>query len=83
MTRPTNLIHTLLTVLTVVGVSLFGQTAQAQKKYEVVITVNDAAITRYEIDQRLKFNAVIGQRGARRAKVEDTLIDDRLRLQAA
>lgn len=57
--------------------------AAAQKKFDVVIQVNNMAITRYEIDQRQNFYKAIGQRGNLAKKTENDLIEDRLRMQAA
>ncbi len=74
------------TIALIVLIMLGGITpnaGQAQNKYEAVITVNGDGITPYEISQRTKFFQVIGQRGKTKRQIEDELIEDRLRLQAA
>ncbi len=64
---------------------IFGNVAPvaAQNLFEPVVYVNDGAITRYEIDQRIRFMRLIGAPSVDSQTVEDALIDDRLRMQAA
>lgn len=61
------------------GVAALAQSAD----FRPVITVNDAAITGYELDQRVRFLQVLGTQGDVPAQARQALIDDRLRLQAA
>lgn len=51
--------------------------------FAAVITVNDRAITQYEIDQRVLFLRILRQPGDLPALARTGLIDDRLRLSAA
>ncbi len=57
--------------------------ALAQSPFSPVVYVNDAAVTRYEVDQRMRFLQLIGAPEADAAAAEQALIDDRLRVQAA
>lgn len=65
----------------VTGVLLTGP-VMAQNIFAPVIKVNDSVITEYEIEQRIRFLQVLNAPGATRTTVTETLIDDRLRLQA-
>lgn len=56
--------------------------ANAQNPFEPIVYVNDRAVTRFELEQRMRFIDVIGT-AATAETVEQALIDDRLRLQAA
>lgn len=47
-----------------------------------VIYVNNSAVTRYELDQRMRFMALLGQ-PASAAEAEKLLVEDRLRTEAA
>ncbi|MFN4061949.1 MAG: peptidylprolyl isomerase [Paracoccus hibiscisoli] len=60
-----------------------GTPALAQNLFAPVVYVNDSAVTRYEVDQRMRFMRVIGAPDASAAAAEQALIDDRLRVQAA
>lgn len=51
--------------------------------FQPVVYVNDAAITRYEIDQRVRFMQLLRAPGADAASAEKALIDERLRSGAA
>ena len=51
--------------------------------FETVITVNDRAITQYELDQRLLFLTILRQQGDLPDMARKTLIEDRLRMDAA
>lgn len=55
----------------------------AQNLFEPVVYVNDGAVTRYEVEQRLRFMQLLGAPGTSPAEAEEALIDDRLRLHAA
>lgn len=58
--------------------------AQAQAPdFSVVVRVNDAAITQYEIDQRAAFFAILNAPGDLQARAREALIDERLQMQAA
>ncbi len=56
--------------------------AMAQNLFAPVIKVNDAVITEYEIQQRVRFLQVLNAPGATRDCVAEALIDERLRAQA-
>lgn len=56
--------------------------AMAQNLFAPVIKVNDAVITEYEIQQRVRFLQVLNAPGATRDSVTEALIDERLRAQA-
>ncbi|MDP5306877.1 peptidylprolyl isomerase [Paracoccus spongiarum] len=56
-----------------------GAPAVAQNPFEPVVYVNDAAVTRYEVQQRMRFMQVLGAAGTDAAGAEQALIDDRLR----
>jgi peptidyl-prolyl cis-trans isomerase SurA len=55
----------------------------AQNLFQTVVYVNDSAVTRYEVDQRQRFMKVIGAPDTSVKVAEESLIDDRLRVQAA
>lgn len=57
-----------------------GALAQSSS-FAPVVYVNNSAVTRYEIDQRMRFMALLGQ-AAPPAEVEKLLIEDRLRIEA-
>lgn len=54
-----------------------GQAAEGP--FSAVVYVNDQAITRYELDQRIKFMTILRQPGDIEKLAMDTLIEDRLR----
>ncbi|MBO9453720.1 peptidylprolyl isomerase [Paracoccus sp. R12_1] len=56
--------------------------AAAQNPFEPIVYVNDKAVTRYELQQRMRFMEVLGS-PADTATAEQALIDDRLRMFAA
>lgn len=64
----------------ILGVGL-GHPAMAQGQLRPVITVNDAVITAYELNQRRRLLAVFGTAGDVDAAARAGLIDDRLKLQ--
>ncbi|WP_323715822.1 peptidylprolyl isomerase [Paracoccus aminovorans] len=51
--------------------------------FQPLVYVNDSAVTRYELDQRVRFMQLLRAPDADRAASEKALIDDRLRLFAA
>ncbi|MEO0358756.1 MAG: peptidylprolyl isomerase, partial [Pseudomonadota bacterium] len=57
--------------------------ASAQSLFDTVIQVNDDAISRYELDQRTRFFRVLNRPGNVQTLARESLIDDRLRMQAA
>lgn len=74
----------LLAVVLTLGLMLAGAAARAETRasgnpFAPVILVNDLGITGYEIDQRMKFMALLRQGGDLRAAAEKSLIEDRLR----
>lgn len=64
---------------------LIGVTAPAaaQNPFEPVVYVNNLAVTRYEVDQRMRFMRILGAPATTEAEAEQALIDDRLRMFAA
>ncbi|WP_299374636.1 peptidylprolyl isomerase [uncultured Tateyamaria sp.] len=54
--------------------------AQAQNLFAPVAQVDEALITEFEVQQRIRFLQVLGARGGSRGEVIDELINDRLRL---
>ncbi|HEY0275847.1 MAG TPA: peptidylprolyl isomerase [Paenirhodobacter sp.] len=64
------------------GNGLGAAPAQAQGGglFAPVITVNGTGISRYEIEQRMKFLQLLRQSGDLRKSAEDALIEDRLRM---
>ncbi|RJL09858.1 peptidylprolyl isomerase [Paracoccus siganidrum] len=59
------------------------QPGSAQNLFEPVVYVNDGAVTRYEVQQRIRFMQVLGAPDTSAAEAEQALIDDRLRFYAA
>ncbi|WP_259400220.1 peptidylprolyl isomerase [Roseovarius sp. SCSIO 43702] len=57
--------------------------AAAQSLFEAVITVNDAPITRFELEQRTRMLQLLRAPGDPRKLAREQLIEDRLKLQAA
>lgn len=55
----------------------------AQSPFEPLVYVNDSAVTRYELDQRLRFMQLLRAPGATPEGAERELINDRLKAQAA
>ena len=60
-----------------------AQPAQAQDLFAPVVIVNDRAVTRYELNQRVLFLELLRQPGDLTRIALDSLIDERLQLQAA
>ncbi|MBC6407478.1 MAG: peptidylprolyl isomerase [Rhodobacteraceae bacterium] len=57
--------------------------AAAQNLFSPAITVNDRAITHYEIDQRVRMLSLLQPLGALEAQAREQLIEERLQLEAA
>ncbi|MEO0989592.1 MAG: peptidylprolyl isomerase [Pseudomonadota bacterium] len=70
-----------LSVLLVCG--LTAQAAEAQGAFDAVIQVNDRSVTRHELEQRQLFLSVLGASTNPASDARRSLINDRLRLQAA
>lgn len=71
-------------VLLVLGLSLSLPTsAHAQSLFEAVAQVNNGAITRFEVDQRVRFLQVLRRPGVTEESALEELIEDRLKLDAA
>lgn len=64
-------------------ITVWTSAASAQSKFDPVVSVNGQAISQFEIDQRLLFLKVLRQPGANKAKAQDDLINDKLKLAAA
>lgn len=60
-----------------------GTPATAQNPFEPLVYVNNSAVTRYELDQRMRFMQLLQAPGADAASAERELVSDRLKLQAA
>lgn len=67
----------------IVAVLAIVSPAVAQNLFAPAITVNDAVITRFELDQRIKFMEILRAPGNAEKLARQALIDDRLRAQAA
>jgi peptidyl-prolyl cis-trans isomerase SurA len=57
--------------------------AQAQGPFDLVISVNRAAITAYELNQRERFLEILQRSSGMAQRARDTLIEDRLKMAAA
>lgn len=57
--------------------------AQAPNPFSPALTVNDSAITHYDITQRIRLIEALGARGDTRAIAIDQLTEDRIKIQAA
>ena len=66
--------------LAVVCMCLTGFAAAAQGMFDPVARVGDRVVTRYELEQRIRFNRAFGTPGDLREVSLQQLIDDRLRL---
>jgi len=67
--------------LAIAGVMQNGP-AEAQSLFAPIITVNDAVITRFELEQRILFMKILRAPGDPEELARKALIDDRLRSQA-
>ena len=65
------------------GPSIVAGPGTAQNLFAPVARVNDAVVTEFEVQQRLRFLQVLNAPDATRDAVIDVLIEDRLRLRAA
>ncbi|MBY6138068.1 peptidylprolyl isomerase [Leisingera daeponensis] len=63
------------------GLSLTGLPAGAQNLFAPAITVNDEVITRYELEQRARFQAALRVPGDPLETAREELINDRLKLE--
>ena len=70
-------------LLGILCLCMIGAAAAAQGLFDPVVRVGDRVITRYELEQRIRFNRVFGTPGDLREVSVEQLIDDRLRLIAA
>nr|WP_281352147.1 peptidylprolyl isomerase [Paracoccus aestuariivivens] len=57
--------------------------AQSSNLFQPLVYVNDSAVTRYEVEQRIRFLQMLRAPDSDRASIEKALIDDRLRSFAA
>lgn len=73
----------LLPALAVAAVMALAGPLAAQSKFSPYAYVNDQAITRYELDQRVQFLTLLNAPGDIRQIAIDGLIDDRLRMSEA
>jgi peptidyl-prolyl cis-trans isomerase SurA len=71
-----------LAVLLGLGLAV-AQPAEAQNPYSAAYTVNEAAITHYDIDQRVSLLDALGATGDLRSLAVEQLTEDRLKVQAA
>ena len=75
------LINTLFAALATLACA--GHPAFAQNRFAPVVMVNDQAVTRYELDQRISFLRLLRAPGDPEAEAMKGLIEDRLRAEAA
>lgn len=75
------LVHSLSAAIAALIVTTVAAVAQGQ--FSPVITVDNAVITQYELDQRARFLGIVGAAGDRAALAREQLIEDRLKLAAA
>lgn len=71
-----------IATLGLTGLTLGYGPVQAQGKFAAVVTVNDRAITRFELDQRILMNKILQTPGNLEQVSRKQLIDDRLKLDA-
>ncbi|MFY0691185.1 MAG: peptidylprolyl isomerase [Paracoccaceae bacterium] len=71
----------LITMVTALGAGV-SLPALAQSPFQTVLTVNQLAITQYELDQREQILSVLRSPGDPREEARKSLIDDRLRTSA-
>ncbi|WP_299905404.1 peptidylprolyl isomerase [uncultured Paracoccus sp.] len=72
-----------LSGLTLAAVLMAANPVIAQNPFEPVVYVNDSAVTRFEVDQRIRFMQLLNAPGATPEEAEKALIEDRLRMQTA
>ncbi|MEI4194710.1 peptidylprolyl isomerase [Roseovarius sp. E0-M6] len=86
MTKMTSMISKLsqgAAVILALAMTQAPDRAAAQSLFEPVITVNDAPITRFEIEQRARLLQLLRAPGNPEKLAREQLIDDRLKIQAA
>jgi peptidyl-prolyl cis-trans isomerase SurA len=72
--------------LSLVAITLIGFSAKelaSEGAFDTVISVNKAAITNYELEQRIRFFSFLNEPGDAIAESRQSLIDDRLKMAAA
>lgn len=72
---------TVLCLGTALGASI-ATSAQAQNPFSAAVEVNDTIVTNYEISQRMLFLQVLNTQGDLREQATETLINERLQLDA-
>ena len=75
--------HILSSLAVAAALMATSPAAFAQNPFEPIVYVNSAAITRYELDQRMRFMQALNAPATGAAAAEQELINDRLKLQAA
>ncbi|MGB0798456.1 MAG: peptidylprolyl isomerase [Planktomarina sp.] len=74
----------LLTAALLAAVSIGGgNAANAQGLFDPVVTVNTRAITKYEVNQRVRFLTLLRQPGASASAAREALIEEQLKMAAA
>jgi peptidyl-prolyl cis-trans isomerase SurA len=66
-------------ILVLIAVSAIGDRLQAQGLFSPVVSVNDAAVTAWELDQRVRLLEAFGTRGDLGEIALEQLIEDRLK----
>ncbi len=74
---------TLLSLTLAAFAALSAPVAAQSGRFAPVVTVNEAVITEYELDQRIRFLEILRAPGDIEEEARKGLIEDRLRLQAA
>ncbi len=75
---------TKLLPLALAGLTAFAAPAGAQAgRFSPAVIVNDSAVTRYELEQRMRFLTLLRAPGDPMVEAERGLVDARLRMQAA
>lgn len=77
--RKMTLLSLAFTAFSALATVATGQSGQ----FSPAVIVNDAVVTRYEMDQRIRFLQLLRAPGDPATEAEKGLIDDRLRMQAA
>lgn len=72
-----------LSGLALAATLMAGSPLMAQNLFQPIVYVNDSAVTRFELDQRIRFMQLLNAPGATPEEAEKTLIEDRLRMQTA
>ncbi|AUH66088.1 peptidylprolyl isomerase [Paracoccus zhejiangensis] len=72
-----------LSGLTLAAVLMAVSPVMAQNPFEPIVYVNESAVTRFEVDQRIRFMQLLNAPGATPEEAEKALIEDRLRMQTA